>query len=58
MNEYEALIQRRELLMERISKMEYEIQKIDQRIFFLQRKKTERVNAYQPQKRLMNEASM
>ena len=37
MNESEALIQRRELLLERISKMNYEIEKIDQRIAFLQR---------------------
>ena len=32
MNESEALIQRRELLLERISKMNYEIEKIDQRM--------------------------
>ena len=37
MSECEALIQRRELLLERISKMNYEIEKIDQRIAFLQR---------------------
>ena len=29
MNEFEALIQRRELLVEKISNMEYEIYKID-----------------------------
>jgi len=36
MNESEALIQRRELLLERISKMNYEIEKIDQRMASLQ----------------------
>jgi dynactin complex subunit len=37
MSESEALIQRRGLLLERISKMNNEIEKIDQRIAFLQR---------------------
>ena len=36
MSESEALIQRRELLLERISKMNYEIEKIDQRMASLQ----------------------
>jgi len=36
MSESEALIQRRELLSERISKMNYEIEKIDQRMASLQ----------------------
>ena len=36
MSECEALIQRRELLLERISKMNYEIEKIDQRMASLQ----------------------
>ena len=36
MSEREALIQRRELLLERISKMNYEIEKIDQRMASLQ----------------------
>ena len=36
MSESEALIQRRELLLERISKMNYEIEKIDQRMDSLQ----------------------
>ena len=37
MSESEALIQRRELLLERISKMNSEVVRIDQRIAFLQR---------------------
>jgi dynactin complex subunit len=37
MSESEALIQRRELLSERISKMNSEVERIDQRIAFLQR---------------------
>ena len=37
MIENEALIQRRELLLERISKMNDEVEKIDQRMAFLQR---------------------
>ncbi|HEX7535084.1 MAG TPA: hypothetical protein VF343_07480 [Syntrophales bacterium] len=36
MSENEALIRRRELLFERISKMNNEVEKIDQRIAFLQ----------------------
>jgi dynactin complex subunit len=37
MNEIEALIQRREMLLERISKMNNEIEKIDRRMASLQR---------------------
>ena len=37
MSESEALIQRRDLLLERISKMNNEVEKIDQRMAFLQR---------------------
>lgn len=55
MNELEALIQRRELLIERIIKKEYEIQKIDQRIAFLESKTSERIDVFPSQKRLMNE---
>ncbi len=35
MNEWEALIQRRKMLTERISKMDHEIGKIDLRLDFL-----------------------
>jgi len=58
MNEIEALIQRRELLIERISKMDYEVQKIDHRIAYLDGKGVERIDAFQSQKRLMNEVSI
>ncbi len=37
MNEFEALIRRRDLLMVRISKMEQEVAKIDNRLAFLSR---------------------
>ena len=37
MSECEALIQRREWLLKRISKMNSEVERIDQRIAFLQR---------------------
>jgi hypothetical protein len=37
LSESEALIQRLDLLLERISKMNYEVEKIDQRMAFLQR---------------------
>jgi hypothetical protein len=37
MEEWEALLQRRLMLMDRISKMNHEIDKIDQRLDFLER---------------------
>ncbi|MDD1753319.1 MAG: hypothetical protein LUQ38_09570 [Methanotrichaceae archaeon] len=37
MDEFEALIRRRELLMDRISKMEYEVDKIDRHLAFISR---------------------
>jgi hypothetical protein len=37
MDEWEALIQRREMLSEKISKMDYELGKIDRRLVFLGR---------------------
>lgn len=55
MNEIEALIQRRELLIERISKMDYEVQKIDHRIAYLDEEMVERIDVFQSQKRMMNE---
>ncbi len=36
MSELEALIQRKEMLLERISAMTYEIDKIDRRLVFLE----------------------
>jgi len=58
MNELEALIQRRELLIERIIKMEYEIQKIDQRVAFLEGKTSERIDVIPSQRGLLNEVSI
>lgn len=55
MNELEALNQRRELLIERIIKMEFEIQKIDQRVSFLESRTSERIDVFPSQKRLMDE---
>ena len=37
MDESEALIRRRELLVDRISKMEHEVDKIDNRLAFINR---------------------
>ena len=58
MIESEALIQRRELLLERISKMSYEVEKIDQRMAFLQRTtESERFDLFQTQEQLAEEVS-
>ena len=35
MDESEALIKRREMLLDRISKMKYEVEKIDSRLAFI-----------------------
>lgn len=58
MNEFEALIQRRELLVEKISNMEYEIYKIDQRASLLHRKKIENVDVSQSLNGLVNKVSI
>ncbi len=55
MNELEALTQRRELLLERILRMEYEIHKIDQRVAFLESRISERIDVFPSQKGLMDE---
>ncbi len=58
MSESEALIQRRELLLERISKMNYEIEKIDQRMASLQGiAGSGLVDLFQTQERLAEEVS-
>ncbi|HEX7534573.1 MAG TPA: hypothetical protein VF343_04900 [Syntrophales bacterium] len=58
MNESEALIQRRELLLERISKMNYEIEKIDQRMASLQGiVESGLVDLFQTQEQLAEEVS-
>ena len=47
MEEWEALLQRRQMLLDRISKMNHEIDKIDQRLDFLGRGVvSEQVNSY------------
>jgi hypothetical protein len=58
MTESEALIQRREPLLERISKMNYEVEKIDQRMAFLQRMaESSRFDLFQTQEQLAEEVS-
>jgi hypothetical protein len=58
MIENEALIQRRELLLERISKMNDEVEKIDQRMAFLQgMAESSRVDLFQTQEQLAEEVS-
>ncbi len=58
MSENEALIQRRELLLERISKMNYEIEKIDQRMASLQgMAESGLVDLFQTQEQLAEEVS-
>lgn len=58
MIESEALIQRREMLLERISKMNYEVEKIDQRMAFLQEMaESSRVDLFQTQEQLAEEVS-
>ncbi len=58
MGESEALIQRRELLLERISKMNYEVEKIEQRMAFLQSMaESHRVDLFQTQEQLAEEVS-
>ena len=58
MSECEALIQRRELLLERISKMNYEIEKIDQRMASLQGiAESGLVDLFQTQEQLAEEVS-
>jgi hypothetical protein len=37
MDEWEALIQRRKMLQEKVSKINYEIEKIDKRLAFLEK---------------------
>ena len=58
MIESEALIQRRELLLERISKMNHEVEKIDQRMAYLQRMaESSRVDLFHTQEQLAEEVS-
>jgi hypothetical protein len=53
MEEWEALLQRRQMLLDRISKMNHEINKIDQRLNFLGRGVTsEQLDSYLLRERL------
>ncbi len=58
MGEYEALIGRRQMLLDRISKVSYEVEKIDQRLDFLGRIDTSgQFDQYRMQERLVQEFS-
>ena len=58
MGECEALIRRREMLLEDISMMSHEVEKIDQRLDFLGRMAiSEQIDQYQMQHRLVQEVS-
>jgi hypothetical protein len=58
MEEWEALIKRRQLLSARISKMNYEVEKIDQRLDYLERMMvSEHSHRYRIQERFMQVVS-
>jgi len=55
MEEWEALIKRRQMLWDRISKMNHEIEKIDQRLDFLEKIAAPELYRYPVQERPMQE---
>jgi hypothetical protein len=58
MGEFEALIRRRKMLLEKISKMNHEVEKIDQRLDFLGKMAiSEQIEQYHVQHRLVQEVS-
>lgn len=58
MEEWEALIQRRQMLLDKVSKINYEVEKIDLRLDFLERTPASgEFNWYPIQERLMQEVS-
>jgi hypothetical protein len=58
MEESQALIQRREMLQERVSKINYEVEKIDQRLDFLGRvAESEQFGRYRIQEQFVKEIS-
>jgi hypothetical protein len=58
MDEWEALIQRREMLQEKVSKINYEVEKIDKRLTFLGKMpESERFDLFQIQEHLAREVS-
>jgi hypothetical protein len=58
MDEWEALIQRRQMLSEKLSKMNNEVEKIDQRLDFLRGMSvSEQFDQYRIQERFVQEVS-
>jgi hypothetical protein len=58
MEEWEALIQRRQMLLDKVSKINYEVEKIDLRLDFLERMPaSEEFDRYPIQERLAQEVS-
>ncbi len=58
MEEWEALIKRRQMLWDRISKMNREVEKIDLRLDFLGRRAlSEQIDQYRMEERLVPEVS-
>jgi len=58
MEEWEALIKRRQMLSDKISKMNYEVEKIDQRLDFLGRiMVSEQIHGYRIQEQFMQVVS-
>lgn len=58
MEEWEAFIKRRQMLSERISKMDYEVEKIDKRLDFLGRiTVSEQIHGYSIQERFVQVVS-
>lgn len=58
MGEYEALIKRRQMLLERISEVSYEVEKIDKRLDFLSMiNMSEQFDQYRMQEQLVQEYS-
>ncbi len=56
--EYEALIRRRQMLLEKISKINYEIEKLDRRLDFLGRMNvSEQLNLYHMQEGVLQGVS-
>ena len=58
MEEWEALIKRRQMLSEKISKMDYEVEKIDKRLDFLGRiTVSEQIHEYRIQEQFVQVVS-
>ena len=58
MEEWEALIRRRQMLLDKVSKMSYEIEKIDKRLVFLGNiKMSEQFGQYRTQEQFVQVVS-